>query len=230
MKILSILLVALFSFNASAGISPHTRKIREMRKAERHSKGTERATQNALERGQLGLVSVHAIKTLLKKADKTLKRKKRINWNLEETFTIHYEQQLMSVNTMSVIQLYELGDFEPMFVWLDNVYTQLENLLGEGVMSSTKLSDLDDLNHALRVVLYPRDARWDRAEYKLHFVPFGKIVGYWTVMGGCFAFNRFVLTEKIICAPIAMGSRAFFGLIADPLSDVIYSGVGGELN
>lgn len=118
----------------------------------------------------------------------------------------------------------DLGDHEAI-EWLLNFYTQLEGFLGTPYLQRTHLDDIRVLAYAIPVVFEPARTDVDKPEYKKHFVPFSKAVGYWLVLGGCSIYNWVGSPAvTLVCAPIGEAGRLAFGLIGEPLSDAIYDG------
>ena len=122
------------------------------------------------------------------------------------------------------IGMLDLGDHEAI-EWLLDFYTQLEGFLGPSYLAQLHLDDIRTLAYAIPVVFAPARSDIDKPEYKLHFVPFSKAIGYWTVLGGCSIYNWIgVPVVTLVCSPIGEAGRLAFGLIGDPLSDAIWEG------
>jgi len=209
--------------NTQAAMSPHTRKVLEIRRQERKSQGSRDAMVDAIQQGKVGVATQFALESALKRATRQLKKEGQtaLALDIESNWDNKYSMMVASVDFSQSVSLFNLGDFEVLWQWLDDAYNKIEAALGADVMASLQLTDIRDINFAMRVVFDPKDLRWDAAEYKLHFVPFMEIIGYWSAMGVC-AVANFGLAEKLLCAPIAIGIRKGMGALGGALSDMIY--------
>ncbi len=116
----------------------------------------------------------------------------------------------------------DLGDHNPLSEWLNEVYQSLRATLGDAVLKRFHLDDIWVINYAIPVVFKPCLPEWDKAEYKLHFVPFAGSVTYWAAYISC-TIAVAAMDFAFFCSPV--GSFAEMGmvtLIAPGLSDGIY--------
>ena len=117
----------------------------------------------------------------------------------------------------------ELGDWPPLSEWLADTYDRLDNLFGPLFMAMTHLDDIKIVNYGIPVVFEPCDARWDMAEYQLHFVPLAGVVTYWTAWGVCVGAT-WGGGIMFICTPIGTASEHFMvTFVAPGISDRFYT-------
>jgi hypothetical protein len=138
-----------------------------------------------------------------------------------------WEKKYSSVFIAQEIGSLDIGDHEAV-AFLLKFYLALESVFGQDRLEKMHLRDIWTLAYAIPVVFEPKRVDISQPEYKLHFVPFSKAVGYWTVMGGCTAYNYLgTPVTTLICDPIAEAGRFVFGAIGDGLSDAIWRGANG---
>lgn len=117
----------------------------------------------------------------------------------------------------------DLGDHEPISKWLSATYIIFETYLGKEFVRVLKLDHLYIMNHAIPVVFHPCSPPWNnKKEYANHYVPFSKVVVYWSVFGACVGFSSWMGFP--ICSPIGSVSETIFGwTLAKPLSNFTFS-------
>lgn len=96
--------------------------------------------------------------------------------------------------------------FTPMSMWLRDWYHTMKSMLGEFVMVSLHLDDLQVFNEGSVVVLRLSKMGTEiptEAMYKLYFCPWTGAVAYWLTYIGCEA-AAMGLDVSLLCGPIAM--------------------------
>jgi hypothetical protein len=88
------------------------------------------------------------------------------------------------------IDLLDVGDYQPLSAWFATTYKRLRERFSTVVGLLRVLEDLNTLNYAIPVVFHPKGhprtgETWDALEYRLHFVPFSRVVTYWAAFGAC---------------------------------------------
>lgn len=126
----------------------------------------------------------------------------------------------------------DVGDHPPLSQWIADWYERLEDMLGQRTCELLHLDDIKIVNYTVPVVFQIcGDKRfppapvvfWGADEYKLHFVPFGGVLGYWGTWGACTAMT-FGAGVALACTPIAMlVEKAVVEFVAPPISDKLYS-------
>lgn len=170
-------------------------------------------------REKMGKRLQRTLNTQIKFASHHLKRR-GIQYGV--TALKEWETKYKTVFLTTEIGALDLGDHEAIS-WLLDFYTKLEGFLGESTLKALHLDDIKTLAYAIPVVFEPARSDIDKPEYKLHFVPFGKAVGYWGVYAGCSIYNWVGMPAvNLVCTPISEAGRIVFGIIADPLSDAIW--------
>jgi len=213
-----------FTLEAGAAPSPHSQRVREMRRAENSAHAHKNTLVDYIERGKVGISSQRAVNMMVRKAYKVLIKNghKEYAETVKAQWLANFETKLLAIDIYADVNALDLGDFEVMWQWLDDFYNTLESKLGEKVMKMSNLTDIRDFNHAVKVVFTPRDIRWDAAEYKLHFKPFLGIIGYWGSLASCIGLT-FGATGGIFCTPISIAVRGGMNVIGGALSNMVYN-------
>lgn len=133
------------------------------------------------------------------------------------------------LNGTASLDALDLGDHRPLSRWLVRFYRALQSRLGEEVLTTFHLDDINTMNFAIPVTFHPNGdphskESWDSLEYSRHFVPFSGVVTYWLSLEGC----RLALQDHPVmsryCGVVAMVLRRGMEMkIAPKLSDFIYA-------
>lgn len=119
-----------------------------------------------------------------------------------------------------------IGDFEPLSVWLALAYEVLEAKLGYQICYTLRLTDIKSINFTIPVVFSP--CKYGLNEFQLHFVHDTKyrglmpLVSYWITVIVC-DVTTFGTGVFFICSPIGMlVELGFDRVIAPKLAPIIY--------
>lgn len=116
--------------------------------------------------------------------------------------------------------------FTPMSMWLRDWYHEMKDLLGELVMTSLHLDDLQVFNEGTVVVLRldkMGDSVPTQSVYKQYFCPWTGAVSYWLAYIGC-EVAAIGLDIGLLCGPIAMlAEETMYRYIAPRWSDKVYA-------
>jgi hypothetical protein len=171
-----------------------------------------------------------ALNRIVRYASVVLKRRGNIVMSKRIVFEYQKFYQFAVTDYYMGIQRTDLGDHPPLWQWLADWYDKIEDKLGERLMKILRLYDLKVLNYAIPVVFQPRGDRrtsplmaWGRDEYRLHFVPYGGVVAYWTAWGVCVGATWGAGIIAFICGPVGWGAEwVTVKYIAPPVSDFVY--------
>jgi hypothetical protein len=201
----------------------HSRRMMKRNKERRRMQDRTDTTVRDMENGFLGRGFNKAIKGMLRKAERKVKRRDRAEFRALQDEFDRMSLYLDRINFFDPedLDLLELGDWPYRWEWLNNLYIKLERMIGERGIKAMNLDDMWKLNHAVYVVFQPKDGRWDEKEYLKHFRPFMGIIGYWSALGACNVFNV-VFLEKLICMPISFACKTAMDLIGHPLGVTVF--------
>ena len=186
---------------------------------------TYRSGKDKLDQKKMGERLQKTLNTLVKFTSHHLMRRGHIEG---KTMLAKWEKNYSKVFLYAEIGVDDIGDHEAIQFILD-LYSLAEKYLGRSFCEASHIRDLWVVAYAVPVVFHPARVDIDGPEYKLHFVPFSKALGYWIVMGGCTIYNWIgTPITTLICSPIGEAGRFAFGLLADPLSDAIWKGFHGK--
>lgn len=113
------------------------------------------------------------------------------------------------------VELEDLGDHEPLSLWLAVVYGILEQELGTLVMQALHLDDLNIINFGVPVTFNPKASeQWCvettdkpcKDEYGLHAVPLMGVTAYWASYAGCVGAT-WGAGLIMICTPVGMAAE-----------------------
>lgn len=101
----------------------------------------------------------------------------------------------------------DIGDFEPISLWLAAAYEVLEYTLGYEICRALRLSDIKTFNYTIPVVFSP--CKHGFLEFEMHFVHDAKyrglapVVSYWVSVITC-SVATYGAGYFFICSPIGM--------------------------
>ncbi len=141
-----------------------------------------------------------------------------------------YEWVTYFANGLSDISAEEIGDHQPLSLWLVGFYNQLEKKLGFNVCHFLRLDDIKILNYGIPVTIHPEGHRgetWDIVEYRKHFVPVSAAIVYWTSDEACTYATTGL--SSLLCGQVGEILRAAAEKFVSPkLSNYVYKKANGE--
>jgi hypothetical protein len=132
----------------------------------------------------------------------------------------------------------DLGDHKPLFQWLADFYTKLEDRLGSNFIYNGVIGDVYQMNFAIPVVFSPK-GKWrtpttpnrDWVEYRKHFIPFANVITYWGTYLACqkiTAGQDMGDQGKKLCKTVSEKLRHAMGRhVAPKISDFIFNKANG---
>jgi hypothetical protein len=157
-----------------------------------------------------------------------------------------YAQEAMSLQKewdhnysgeFTAVQLFDLGDHQPMNAWLADYYKKLQDKLGAPILRLTHVDDINVLNYAIPVVFQPKgDKRngdhWNDVEYSKHFIPFISVAAYWAGYVGCRAATKVHPAFKRYCSVAAGALKNLVrSTVAPKLSNLAFAkGTGRKVS
>lgn len=136
-------------------------------------------------RADLAKKTERTIEAILKLGARQLRNK---GFRAESTQMLTEWNTTWSTALERQVSLEALGDHAPLSNWLMEQYFTLVILLGPELCETLHLDDINIVNFAIPVVFHMAligDDPIDLAEYRVHFEPFGGVLGFWGTWIGC---------------------------------------------
>jgi hypothetical protein len=175
-----------------------------------------------IDQGRIGSVTLETIDILVKESVDEL----IAAGHIDEAYDIQvgWNQTSASMDRFA-LQPFDLGDHAALNDYLTQMYNQMEAVMGDTVLKSTRLYDIKIINYAIPVVFDPRmeSGKWShpepKVEYSKHFVPFASMMTYWIARVGCQVSGA----PKQVCGPVAGVSEHLMKTrLGGQLSDQVY--------
>jgi hypothetical protein len=144
---------------------------------------------------------------------------------------------LLSCNLQSCFSTLDLGSHAPLSEKLACVYDAIESRIGHDRARSMRLSDIKTMNYGLPVTFQPRgdrragqeSHRWDKLEYRRHFVPVAEALTYWGAYLECRRSTEGQPVGRSLCKRLArLVSQVVELRVAPLLSDKIFEGTNNR--